>query len=165
VFTVEACIRSFALGVRGYFASGWNCYDFSATFAAVLALVVVSIRPELTALAMARPLRLLRLFKLKKRFRDVFGTLFLLLPLMSSAALVLILLYYFFAIIGMELFAGYEMRNCCVLVFVLVLPLKVLSQQTSLCQMGAQHHSFRSAGHDQLKIMVLHHLLTQQPSL
>jgi hypothetical protein len=32
---------------------------------------------------------------------------------MSSAASVLILLYYFFAIIGMELFAGFDMKNCC----------------------------------------------------
>lgn len=114
VFTAEACVRVLSLGVRRYFLSGWNCYDFYATLALVLALVVVSWQPQLVALAMIRPLRLLRLSKLKKRFRDVFGTLFLLLPLMSSAAVVLILLYYLFAIIGMELFAGYEMKNCCV---------------------------------------------------
>lgn len=113
VFTAEACVRVCALGVRTYFSSGWNCYDFCATLGLVLALVIVSLYPQLIALAMVRPLRLLRLFKLKKRFRDVFGTLFLLVPLMSSAAVVLILLYYFFAIIGMELFAGYQMRNCC----------------------------------------------------
>ena len=50
---------------------------------------------------------------MKKRYRDVFGTLVILTPLMSSTAVVMLVLYYFFAIIGMELFAGYNMRNCC----------------------------------------------------
>ena len=56
----------------------------------------------------------MRLYKLKKRYRDVFGTLVLLSPLMSSAGCVMLVMYYFFAIIGMELFAGYDLRNCCV---------------------------------------------------
>ncbi|XP_039764414.1 two pore calcium channel protein 1-like isoform X2 [Pararge aegeria] len=56
----------------------------------------------------------MRLYKLKKRYRDVFGTLVLLTPLMSSAGCVMLVMYYFFAIVGMELFAGAELRNCCV---------------------------------------------------
>ena len=58
--------------------------------------------------------RLLRLFKLKKRYRDIFGTLVLLSPLMWSTAIVMLVVYYFFAIIGMELFSKYDLRNCCV---------------------------------------------------
>ncbi|KAI8441835.1 hypothetical protein MSG28_005521 [Choristoneura fumiferana] len=49
----------------------------------------------------------------KKRYRDVFGTLVLLSPLMSSAGCVMLVMYYFFAIIGMELFAGLDLKNCC----------------------------------------------------
>jgi two pore calcium channel protein 1 len=116
VYTLEACIRCCALGIRRYFASGWNSYDFFATLMLVLAMVIVSLEPQMSFLVLARPLRVVRIFKVKKRFRDVFGTLLLLMPLMSSAASVLILLYYFFAIIGMELFAGFDMKNCCMYV-------------------------------------------------
>lgn len=58
--------------------------------------------------------RLLRLFKLKKRYRDIFGTLVLLSPLMWSTTVVMLVMYYFFSIIGMEFFAPYDLRNCCV---------------------------------------------------
>lgn len=57
-----------------------------------------------------------RLFKAKKRYRDIIGTVALLSPLIKSAFIVMIVVYYFFAIIGMELFAGYDMRDCCKLV-------------------------------------------------
>ena len=74
---------------------------------------ILKLFPTATFFVVFRPLRMLRLFKIKKRYRDVFGTLVILTPLMCSAAIVMLVLYYFFAIIGMELFAGYDMRNCC----------------------------------------------------
>ena len=46
--------------------------------------------------------RLLTLFRMKKRFRDVFGTAVILIPRLTSAINVLLLIYYFFAIIGMD---------------------------------------------------------------
>lgn len=58
--------------------------------------------------------RLLRLFRMRKRYRDVFQTLLILLPRISSAIIVIIITYYFFAIIGMEVFSQYDMKNCCV---------------------------------------------------
>jgi len=62
-----------------------------------------------------RPLRLLRLFRLKRRFRDVFGTFVILLPRLNCAVIVLILVYYFYGIIGIELFHGLDdnLKNCC----------------------------------------------------
>mgnify|MGYP002059606012 CR=1 FL=1 len=58
--------------------------------------------------------RLLTLFRMKKRFRDVFGTAVILTPRLISAVIVLLLIYYFFAIIGMEVFGGDDLTNCCV---------------------------------------------------
>ena len=58
--------------------------------------------------------RLLTLFRMKKRFRDVFGTTVILMPRLFSAVVVLLLLYYFFAIIGMECFHGLKLKDCCV---------------------------------------------------
>ena len=57
--------------------------------------------------------RLLTLFRMKRRFRDVFGVTIILLPRLISAIIVLYLIYYFFAIIGMECFGKLELINCC----------------------------------------------------
>ncbi|XP_046979764.1 two pore channel protein 1-like [Schistocerca americana] len=111
---IEALLKILGLGVSQYFSSGWNSFDFSVTLATLCAVTLLTMFPWMVVLIFIRPLRLLRLFKLKKRYRDVFGTLVLLTPLMCSTAIVMLVLYYFFAIIGMELFAGYDMRNCCV---------------------------------------------------
>ncbi|XP_013167632.1 PREDICTED: two pore calcium channel protein 2-like isoform X6 [Papilio xuthus] len=114
LFLVEACLRMMASGLAAYLESGWNVFDLSVTLLALMGAVLLSIAPKLFIVVIFRPLRLMRLYKLKKRYRDVFGTLVLLSPLMSSAGCVMLVMYYFFAIVGMELFAGYDLKNCCV---------------------------------------------------
>ncbi|CAH4030621.1 two pore channel protein 1-like isoform X3 [Pieris brassicae] len=114
LFLIEAALRIMACGLSAYLESGWNVFDLSVTLLALMGAVLLTIAPKLFIVVMFRPLRLMRLYKLKKRYRDVFGTLVLLSPLMSSAGCVMLVMYYFFAIIGMELFAGYNLRNCCI---------------------------------------------------
>ncbi|XP_011298862.1 two pore calcium channel protein 1-like isoform X1 [Fopius arisanus] len=113
-FVTEALIKVLGLGMRRYLSSGWNLFDLGASIMSLVASCALTLFPGATVLVIFRPLRLLRLFKMKKRYRDVFGTLVILSPLMCSTAIVMLILYYFFAIIGMEMFAGYDMRNCCV---------------------------------------------------
>ncbi|XP_015608738.1 two pore calcium channel protein 1 isoform X2 [Cephus cinctus] len=113
IFVSEALIKVLGLGTRRYLSSGWNLFDLGASISTLIAAFGLTIFPNAAFLVLFRPLRLLRLFKIKKRYRDVFGTLVILSPLMCSTAIVMLVLYYFFAIIGMELFAGYDMRNCC----------------------------------------------------
>ncbi|XP_049879411.1 two pore channel protein 1-like isoform X3 [Pectinophora gossypiella] len=114
LFLLEAGLRMMASGLHAYLESGWNVFDLSVTLLALMGAVLLSIAPKLFIVVIFRPLRLMRLYKLKKRYRDVFGTLVLLSPLMSSAGCVMLVMYYFFAIVGMELFAAYDLRNCCV---------------------------------------------------
>ncbi|XP_046418336.1 two pore calcium channel protein 1-like isoform X1 [Neodiprion fabricii] len=113
IFLLEAFVKVLGLGTRRYLSSGWNLFDLGASLLALIAGFLLLLSPTATFLVVLRPLRLLRLFKIKKRYRDVFGTLVLLSPLMCSTAIVMLVLYYFFAIIGMEMFEGYDMRNCC----------------------------------------------------
>ncbi|XP_066600553.1 two pore calcium channel protein 1-like [Prorops nasuta] len=113
LFIVEAIIKFLSLGTKHYLSSGWNLFDLVASIMTLIAAFFLNLFPSATFLVFIRPLRLLRLFKIKKRYRDVFGTLVILSPLMMSTAIVMLVLYYFFAIIGMELFAGHDMRNCC----------------------------------------------------
>ncbi|KAI5696625.1 hypothetical protein M8J75_015608 [Diaphorina citri] len=112
VFSIEALVKIAALGSQ-YFESGWNFYDFLVTYGSLLAIFIMYTDPSFYYVVVLRPMRLLRLFKMKKRYRDIIGTLALLSPLIRSAGVVMLVLYYFFAIIGMELFAQYDMKNCC----------------------------------------------------
>lgn len=114
MFLLEALLKIVGLGWSEYISSGWNFFDLSVTLLALFGSLLLLLCPWLTAVVILRPLRLLRLFKLKKRYRDIFGTLVLLSPLMWSTAIVMMVMYYFFAIIGMELFSKYNLRNCCV---------------------------------------------------
>ncbi|RZF38082.1 hypothetical protein LSTR_LSTR006481 [Laodelphax striatellus] len=113
-YVTEASLKILGLGVHQYLNSGWNCYDITVTTLTVASIILIKMFPSWTFLVIFRPLRMLRLFKSKKRYRDIIGTMALLVPLMCSTAVVMLVLYYFFAIIGMELFAGYDMRNCCI---------------------------------------------------
>ena len=113
VFLLECFVKILGLGFRQYLKSGWNVFDLITSTLMPLAAICLNIFPEAVFFVAFRPLRMLRLFKIKKRYRDVFGTLVILFPLMCSTVVVMLVLYYFYAIIGMELFAGYDLRNCC----------------------------------------------------
>ncbi|XP_066153922.1 two pore channel protein 1-like isoform X1 [Euwallacea fornicatus] len=116
LFLIEALIRIISFGWAEYISSGWNTFDLSVTLLAIFGSILLLFSPSFTAVVILRPLRILRLFKIKKRYRDIFGTLVLLSPLMWSTAVVMMVMYYFFAIVGMELFAEFDsqLENCCV---------------------------------------------------
>ncbi|XP_054718016.1 two pore channel protein 1-like [Uloborus diversus] len=112
-YTFEASLKIIGLGFAEYFSSRWNCYDFGVTLLAIGGLIAEQFHFPFSYITILRTLRLLKLFKLKKRYRDVLGTLFIILPRFLSVALVLAILYYFFGIIGMEVLSGYDLVNCC----------------------------------------------------
>ncbi|XP_076034429.1 two pore calcium channel protein 1-like isoform X2 [Oratosquilla oratoria] len=113
-YVLEANLKLIGLGIQRYFHSGWNIYDFVVTILAVGGIIAEEFDSSFFYVVILRPLRLLRLFRMHKRYRDVFQTMVILLPRIMSAIVVIILTYYFFAIIGMELFAQYDMKNCCI---------------------------------------------------
>ncbi|XP_026679156.1 two pore calcium channel protein 1-like, partial [Diaphorina citri] len=83
VFSIEALVKIAALGSQ-YFESGWNFYDFLVTYGSLLAIFIMYTDPSFYYVVVLRPMRLLRLFKMKKRYRDIIGTLALLSPLIRS---------------------------------------------------------------------------------
>lgn len=113
VFILEALCKMLALGTSHYFKSAWNTFDFCAAVLPVYGFLSLLVWPEFYYVVIFRPLKIFRLFKIKKRYRDIIGTVALLSPLIKSALTVMLVVYYFFAIIGMELFGGYDMRDCC----------------------------------------------------
>ncbi|KAJ7423708.1 Two pore calcium channel protein 1 [Willisornis vidua] len=114
VYGVELLLKTTGLGPVEYLSSGWNIFDFSVTLFAFLGLMALAFDMEpFYFIVVLRPLQLLRLFKLKKRYRNVLDTMFELFPRMASLGLTLLIFYYCFAIVGMEFFAGVVYPNCC----------------------------------------------------
>lgn len=114
IYGVEVLLKVTGLGPMAYFSSGWNLFDFSVTVLAFLGLIVLAFNKEpFYFIVILRPLQLLRLFKIKQRYRNVLDTMFELFPRMASLGLTLIIFYYSFAIVGMEFFAGVVYPNCC----------------------------------------------------
>lgn len=114
IYGVEMLLKITGLGPLEYFSSGWNLFDFSVTLFAFLGLIVLAFDMEpFYFIVVLRPLQLLRLFKIKLRYRNVLDTMFELLPRMASLGLTLLIFYYSFAIVGMEFFVGVVYPNCC----------------------------------------------------
>uniref|UniRef100_A0A671YI55 Two pore segment channel 1 n=1 Tax=Sparus aurata TaxID=8175 RepID=A0A671YI55_SPAAU len=114
VYGVEVLLKISGLGPMAYFSSGWNLFDFSVTVFAFLGLIALAFDMEpFYFIVVLRPLQLLRLFKIKQRYRNVLDTMFELFPRMASLGLTLIIFYYSFAIVGMEFFADVVYPNCC----------------------------------------------------
>uniref|UniRef100_A0A3Q1G877 Voltage-dependent calcium channel protein TPC1 n=1 Tax=Acanthochromis polyacanthus TaxID=80966 RepID=A0A3Q1G877_9TELE len=114
IYGVEVLLKISGLGPMAYFSSGWNLFDFSVTVFAFLGLIAIAFNMEpFYFIVVLRTLQLLRLFKIKLRYRNVLDTMFELFPRMASLGLTLIIFYYSFAIVGMEFFADVVYPNCC----------------------------------------------------
>ncbi|XP_069615961.1 two pore channel protein 1 isoform X2 [Ranitomeya imitator] len=115
IYGAEVLLKVTGLGPLEYFTSGWNLFDFSVTMLALLGLLALAFDMKpFYFIVVLRPLQLLRLFKLKKRYRTVLDTILELLPRMASLGLTLLIFYYSFSIVGMEFFSGVLFPNCCI---------------------------------------------------
>ncbi|KAL7637372.1 UNVERIFIED_CONTAM: hypothetical protein RMT77_012100 [Armadillidium vulgare] len=112
-YIVEIFLKLFAYGLEDYFASGWNVFDFLVTAASVGGILAQNFGTAFFYVVILRPLRLLRLLRVRQRYRDIFQTFAILLPRIGSTVIVIFIIYYFFAIVGMECFSMYDMKNCC----------------------------------------------------
>jgi two pore calcium channel protein 1 len=114
LYGIEASLKVIGFGVYHYFKSGWNVFDFVVTILAIIGLIGEGFGMPFSFVFVLRSLRLLRLFELKARYRDIMGTfLFIIMKRFSSVSIVVLIVYYFFAILGMELFSKFDMMNCC----------------------------------------------------
>nr|KAI8738376.1 two pore calcium channel protein 1-like [Biomphalaria glabrata] len=113
IYSIEAVIKILGRGPYDYFTRGWDLFDFLVTLVSVVGVFGEIFENSFYYVMILRPFRLLRLFKLKKRYRDVLGTLFVLFSKLMSLAICIIIVYYFYAIIGMEFFLDTDLKDCC----------------------------------------------------
>uniref|UniRef100_A0A8D3AIQ7 Ion transport domain-containing protein n=1 Tax=Scophthalmus maximus TaxID=52904 RepID=A0A8D3AIQ7_SCOMX len=85
IYGVEVLLKITGLGPMAYISSGWNLFDFSVTLFAFLGLIALAFDMEpFYFIVVLRPFQLLRLFKIKQRYRNVLDTMFELFPRMAS---------------------------------------------------------------------------------
>nr|KAG5700366.1 hypothetical protein BaRGS_029618 [Batillaria attramentaria] len=110
----EACVNAFRLLVTTKARELRHLrFDFLVTVVSLVGVFGELFDDSFYFIMVLRPFRLLRLFKIKRRYRDVLGTLFVLFHRLISLVIVIVLVYYFFAIIGMEVFLNVDLQNCC----------------------------------------------------
>ncbi|WP_444883646.1 ion transporter [Microbulbifer sp. PSTR4-B] len=101
-FILEAAIKITSHGSRPwrYFASGWNCFDFT-----IIALSLIPATGPLATLArLVRILRVLRLVSAFPELRTLVDTLLRSLPSMMHIAILMGIIFYIYGVAGYFLF-------------------------------------------------------------
>ncbi len=75
-------------------------------------LILEAVSPAHSVLVVFRPIKFIRLLCLKRRYRDIINTLYVLSRRLISVGLLLFVVYYAFAIIGMEFLSNSVFEGC-----------------------------------------------------
>ncbi|KAM4635714.1 voltage-dependent N-type calcium channel subunit alpha-1B [Polymixia lowei] len=110
LFLTEMTLKMYGLGVRNYFHSSFNCFDFGVIVGSIFEVIWDMIKPGASfGISVLRALRLLRIFKVTKYWNALRNLVVSLLNSMKSIISLLFLLFLFivvFALLGMQLFGG-----------------------------------------------------------
>ncbi|XP_054896571.1 voltage-dependent N-type calcium channel subunit alpha-1B isoform X2 [Poeciliopsis prolifica] len=110
LFLTEMTLKMYGLGVRNYFHSSFNCFDFGVIVGSIFEVIWDLIKPGASfGISVLRALRLLRIFKVTKYWNSLRNLVVSLLNSMKSIISLLFLLFLFivvFALLGMQLFGG-----------------------------------------------------------
>ena len=105
-FTVEMCLKLFALGLREYWADTFNRFDGVIVVASLFEIAAAEMDLPINAQAL-RALRLLRVFKLLKAWKSLqrlLGSLLRALHPLMWLMLLFALILFIFALLGMQFF-------------------------------------------------------------
>jgi len=109
LFIFEMCLKMYALGIRTYFESSFNKFDFFVVMGSIFEVIWSYYKEGSFGLSVLRALRLLRIFKVTKYWSSLRNLVISLLASMRSIISLLFLLFLFlliFALLGMQLFGG-----------------------------------------------------------
>jgi hypothetical protein len=105
-FTIEALIKMIAFSIRGYFALGWNIFDFLIVLISYVTLAIgfvtaKDIGPKQATIARAfRIGRIFRLITKAKFLRVIFNTIIFTIPSLANVGALMMLLLFIFSILG-----------------------------------------------------------------
>ncbi len=75
-------------------------------------LILEAVSPAHSVLAVFRPVKFIRLLHLKRRYREIINTLYVLSRRLITVGLLILVVYYAFAIIGMEFLSDTVFEGC-----------------------------------------------------
>eukprot|EP00050_Salpingoeca_kvevrii_P002109 m.186932 g.186932 ORF g.186932 m.186932 type:complete len:1593 (-) comp10537_c4_seq1:430-5208(-) len=108
VFALEMLVKMFALGFRRYFHDPWNRFDcVIVTISTVEIVIALASDTSVGGLSVLRAFRLLRVFKLARRWTTMRLLVKIIGESISSLGyliLILCIIMYIFAVVGMQLF-------------------------------------------------------------
>ena len=114
IFVVEAAIKIAAHEIEGYFADGWNIFDFivvAISLVDLLSIVLLrdtahgGVQPTLLRiLRIARILRTMRAIKSSRGLRMLLTTLLTSIPALANVLALFFLIQFTYAVLGMHLF-------------------------------------------------------------
>ena len=120
VFICEMVLKLCAYG-RGYFYSGWNCFDFGVVMASILDIILdlagaasgassaLSILPQIARIfRVLRVTRLLRMFKRFKGLQKLIETFIFSMPALSKGLGIVCLFLFICSVLASALFGGIE---------------------------------------------------------
>ncbi|XP_077969234.1 voltage-dependent P/Q-type calcium channel subunit alpha-1A-like isoform X2 [Styela clava] len=110
LFSTEILLKMYGLGVRTYFRSSFNIFDFAVILASIFEIIWSMIRPSMSfGLSVLRALRLLRVFKFTRAWSGLRNLVVSLMSSLRSIMSLIFLLFLFlvvFALLGMQVFGG-----------------------------------------------------------
>nr|AEF59076.1 putative voltage-dependent cation channel [Monosiga brevicollis] len=108
IFVVELLIKLGGLGLRSYFASGWNRFDCLVVALSIVEIIIEATTDSSTGgLSILRSFRLLRVLKLArswKTMQHLVGVVGRSLSDLLSLTIILLIIMYIFAVMGFQLF-------------------------------------------------------------
>ncbi|EDQ91804.1 uncharacterized protein MONBRDRAFT_22969 [Monosiga brevicollis MX1] len=108
IFVVELLIKLGGLGLRSYFASGWNRFDCLVVTLSIVEIIIEATTDSSTGgLSILRSFRLLRVLKLArswKTMQHLVGVVGRSLSDLLSLTIILLIIMYIFAVMGFQLF-------------------------------------------------------------
>ena len=112
IFTIEAILKLYGFGPKGYFKVGWNVFDFTvvvATLAGYIIKAATGVSDRLYGNGSTWLPRIARLFRLQSsrapKLRELVNTIILTLPALGNISGVLLMLFFIYAVMGVQLFA------------------------------------------------------------
>jgi Ion transport protein len=109
-FLLEMVIKVVALGIKGYLADPMNACDGAVVISSLVEIVVFLQGGGRGTLSVFRAFRLMRVFKLARRWRElnkIVRTIFKSLPSIAYLSLLLLVFVFIMALLGMQTF-GYK---------------------------------------------------------
>jgi hypothetical protein len=110
IFTAEAVLKMYGLGLKEYFRTKWNRFDFIIVVLSYVGLAF-NFGSFATLLRVGRVARIFRLVQTHKGLLDLFKTLIFSLPSIFNVATVTLLLFFIYAVAGMNIFANIKYQD------------------------------------------------------